>query len=92
VPPRAQSRTRCEPLVARHRRLTGPPHAAPFYRDFGSLVSLGDYDTMGQLMGFVAARNSASRAGSRSSSTSRSTAAHLGAARFWRMALDTLAR
>lgn len=55
VPPRAQSaHQQSNHLVGTlARRLAG--HAArPFrYRDFGSLVSLGNYETVGTLMGFA---------------------------------------
>ncbi len=34
------------------RRLDGKPLKPFEYRDFGSLVSLGDYSTVGNLMGF----------------------------------------
>ena len=37
------------------RRLSRP--LQPFvYRDFGSLVSLGEYSTVGSLMGFIAGK------------------------------------
>jgi NADH dehydrogenase len=38
------------------RRLDGLPPEPFVYRDFGSLVSLGKYSTVGSLMGFVAGR------------------------------------
>jgi NADH dehydrogenase len=38
------------------RRLAGEPLAPYFYRDFGSLVSLGQYSTVGSLMGYLAGR------------------------------------
>lgn len=39
------------------RRMRGEP-VRPFkYRDFGSLVSLGDYSTVGSLMGFVSGKS-----------------------------------
>lgn len=53
VPPRAQAAHQQATLLASNlsRRLAGKP-AKPFiYRDFGSLVSLGNYSTVGTLMG-----------------------------------------
>jgi len=53
VPPRAQAAHQQATLLASTmcRRLAGKP-ALPFiYRDFGSLVSLGNYSTVGSLMG-----------------------------------------
>jgi NADH dehydrogenase len=38
------------------RRLDGKPLEPFKYRDFGSLVSLGEYSTVGNLMGFVRGR------------------------------------
>jgi NADH dehydrogenase len=40
------------------RRLKGETQLAPFkYRDFGSLVSLGNYTTVGNLMGFISGKS-----------------------------------
>ena len=39
------------------RRLRGEPLVPYTYRDFGSLVSLGDYSTVGNLMGFLMGRS-----------------------------------
>jgi NADH dehydrogenase len=39
------------------RRLDGRPPAPFRYRDFGSLVSLGEYSTIGSLMGFLSGRS-----------------------------------
>ena len=53
VPPRAQAAHQQATLLTStlRRRLEGKP-ARPFvYRDFGSLVSLGEYSTVGSLMG-----------------------------------------
>lgn len=53
VPPRAQAAHQQATLLTStlRRRLAGKP-ARPFvYRDFGSLVSLGEYSTVGSLMG-----------------------------------------
>ena len=39
------------------RRLRGEPLRPYVYRDFGSLVSLGKYSTVGNLMGFLVGRS-----------------------------------
>ena len=39
------------------RRLRGEPLRPYIYRDFGSLVSLGRYSTVGNLMGFLIGRS-----------------------------------
>ncbi|HXF67502.1 MAG TPA: NAD(P)/FAD-dependent oxidoreductase [Burkholderiales bacterium] len=53
VPPRAQAAHQQAAHLARMipRRLAGRPLAPWRYRDFGSLVSLGKYSTVGNLMG-----------------------------------------
>lgn len=53
VPPRAQAAHQQASLLAKSlaRRLAGQPPLAFHYRDFGSLVSLGEYSTVGNLMG-----------------------------------------
>jgi len=53
VPPRAQAAHQQAMHLARmmKRRLDGKPLTAYRYRDFGSLVSLGEYSTVGSLMG-----------------------------------------
>ena len=53
VPPRAQAAHQQATLLAStlRRRLAGKPARAFVYRDFGSLVSLGEYSTVGSLMG-----------------------------------------
>jgi NADH dehydrogenase len=38
------------------RRMAGQPLEPFKYRDFGSLISLGHYSTIGSLMGFVSGR------------------------------------
>jgi len=95
VPPRAQSaHQQASHLVGNlKRRLAGAPLKPFTYRDFGSLVSLGAFESVGTLMGFV----------SRGSVRVEGIVAklfyislykmHLWALHgFWRMALDTLAR
>jgi NADH dehydrogenase len=39
------------------RRLRGQPLQPYAYKDFGSLVSLGEYSTVGNMMGFLAGRS-----------------------------------
>ncbi|VTU13118.1 NADH dehydrogenase [Variovorax sp. SRS16] len=53
VPPRAQAAHQQASHVAAQirRRLAGKPLKAYRYRDFGSLVSLGEYSTVGNMMG-----------------------------------------
>ena len=53
VPPRAQAAHQQASHMARQalRRIAGEPLVAWHYRDFGSLVSLGEYTTVGNLMG-----------------------------------------
>ena len=53
VPPRAQAAHQQSALLvdSLRRRLRGEPIKAYRYRDFGSLVSLGEYSTVGNLMG-----------------------------------------
>jgi NADH dehydrogenase len=55
VPPRAQAAHQQASHLVRQiqRRLEGKPLQPFRYRDFGSLVSLGEYSTVGNLMGFV---------------------------------------
>ncbi len=95
VPPRAQSaHQQASHLVGNLKRRLAGSSLRPFvYRDFGSLVSLGAFESVGTLMGFV----------SRGSVRVEGIVAklfyislykmHLWALHgFWRMALDTLAR
>ena len=59
VPPRAQAaHQQASHLVTQlRRRLRGQPLQPWRYRDFGSLVSLGDYSTVGNLMGNLVGGN-----------------------------------
>jgi len=59
VPPRAQAaHQQASHMVATLRRRLRGLAPEPFrYRDFGSLVSLGRYSTVGSLMGFLAGRS-----------------------------------
>jgi NADH dehydrogenase len=53
VPPRAQAAHQQASLLVKtlSRRVAGQPPLTFHYRDFGSLVSLGEYSTVGNLMG-----------------------------------------
>jgi NADH dehydrogenase len=55
IPPRAQSAHQQASLLAKSlpRRVEGKPLLPFRYRDFGSLVSLGAYSTVGSLMGAI---------------------------------------
>jgi NADH dehydrogenase len=75
------------------RRLEGKPLAAWRYRDFGSLVSLGEYSTVGNLMGaltggslFIQGRFA------RLMYLSLYKMHELALHGFWKVGLDTLAR
>jgi NADH dehydrogenase len=60
VPPRAQAAHQESTHLVRQlqRRINGETKLTPFkYRDFGSLVSLGNYSTVGNLMGFVSGKS-----------------------------------
>ena len=59
VPPRAQAAHQmASHMVGQiNRRLDGQPLKPFLYRDFGSLVSLGRYSTVGNLMGFAVGRS-----------------------------------
>jgi NADH dehydrogenase len=59
VPPRAQAahQQASHMLGQLRRRLAGEPLMPFVYRDFGSLVSLGKYSTVGSLMGFLVGKN-----------------------------------
>ncbi len=59
VPPRAQAahQEASHLFVELQRRLKGEPLRPFRYRDFGSLVSLGEYSTVGSLMGFIVGKS-----------------------------------
>lgn len=58
IPPRAQAaHQQASHLVRQIRRRLGGQTLEPFkYQDFGSLISLGHYSTVGSLMGFITGR------------------------------------
>ncbi len=59
IPPRAQAahQEAAHLYTELQRRLKGEPLRPFRYRDFGSLVSLGHYSTVGSLMGFIVGRS-----------------------------------
>lgn len=95
VPPRAQAAAQQSTHLARQlvRRLAGKQLEPFHYRDFGSLVSLGRYSTVGNLMGFVRGRGLMIE-GAFASFMYRSLYKMHQVALFgaWRVLLDTIAR
>jgi NADH dehydrogenase len=95
VPPRAQSaHQEANHLVKTfERRLAGLAPLPYTYRDFGSLISLSDYDTVGQLMGFISSEKFRVEGWIAKFFYVSLYRQHIWALHgFWRMALDTLAR
>jgi NADH dehydrogenase len=95
VPPRAQAaHQEASHLVKQVRALLWGDPLKPFkYRDFGSLVSLGHYSTVGSLMGFVTGRKMiiegfAAKLMYRSLYKMHETAIH----GYWKVTLDTISR
>jgi NADH:ubiquinone reductase (H+-translocating) len=75
------------------RRLDGRPLRSWSYRDFGSLVSLGEYSTVGTLMGFISGKSMRVEGLLARIMYVSLYKLHLLALHgFYRMALDTLAR
>ena len=95
VPPRAQAAHQQSSHLVRTaaRRLQGLAPEPYRYRDFGSLVSLGNYDTVGQLMGFLSSSKFRVEGWVAKFFYVSLYRQHIWALfGFWRMALDTLAR
>lgn len=95
VPPRAQSAHQQSSLLVKTitRRLAGKAPQEYRYRDFGSLVSLGDYDTVGQIMGFISSEKFRVEGWVAKFVYVSLYRQHIWALHgFWRMALDTAAR
>jgi NADH dehydrogenase len=95
VPPRAQAAHQQASHLVRvaKGRLAGRQPTAFRYRDFGSLISLGRYDTVGQLMGFIANEKFRVEGWLAKLFYVSLYRQHIWALHgFWRMALDTLAR
>jgi NADH:ubiquinone reductase (H+-translocating) len=95
LPPRAQTAHQEASHMVRtvKRRLAGEAPRPFRYRDFGSLVSLGGYDTVGQLMGFISSEKFRVEGWLAKLFYLSLYRQHVWAlSGFWRMALDTLAR
>lgn len=95
IPPRAQAaHQEASHLVKQmQRRLAGEPLKPFKYRDFGSLVSLGHYSTVGSLMGFVTGRKMiiegfVAKLMYRSLYKMHETALH----GYWKVTLDSISR
>jgi NADH dehydrogenase len=95
VPPRAQSAHQMSEHLLKTiaRRLEARAPKAFHYRDFGSLVSLGSYQSVGTLMGFVTGGTLRLEGLLAKLFYISLYRLHVWALHgFWRMALDTLAR
>jgi NADH dehydrogenase len=95
VPPRAQAAHQQASHLARQipRLLAGKPLAPYRYRDFGSLVSLGEYSTVGNMMGALVGGSLVIEGYfARLMYVSLYKMHELALHGFWKVALDTLAR
>ncbi|HEX6138809.1 MAG TPA: NAD(P)/FAD-dependent oxidoreductase [Casimicrobiaceae bacterium] len=95
VPPRAQAAHQQASHMARQirHRLRGEPLSPWRYRDFGSLVSLGEFSTVGNLMGTLTGGNLWLEGWfARMMYLSLYKMHELALHGFWKMALDTAAR
>lgn len=95
VPPRAQAAHQESNHLAKTivGRLSGKQPAAFHYHDFGSLVSLGNYQSVGTLMGFITGGTLRLEGLLAKLFYISLYRLHVWALHgFWRMALDTLAR
>jgi NADH:ubiquinone reductase (H+-translocating) len=95
VPPRAQAAHQQASHMVKQirRRLSGKPLLPWRYRDFGSLVSLGEYSTVGNLMGSLTGGNIWLEGWfARMMYLSLYKMHELALHGFWKTALDTLAR
>jgi NADH dehydrogenase len=95
VPPRAQAAHQQASLMVKQirSRLRGKPLTPWRYRDFGSLVSLGEYSTVGNLMGSLTGGNLWLEGWfARMMYLSLYKMHELALHGFWKMALDTAAR
>ena len=95
LPPRAQTAHQQSSHLAGTfaGRLAGAAPRPFHYRDFGSLVSLGGYDTVGQLMGFISSEKFRVEGWLAKFFYVSLYRQHIWALYgFWRMALDTLAQ
>jgi NADH dehydrogenase len=90
VPPRAQAAHQEASHLVRTFEAAPRPYR---YRDFGSLVSLGRYDTVGQLMGFISSEKFRVEGWIAKFFYISLYRQHIWALHgFWRMALDTVSR
>jgi NADH dehydrogenase len=99
VPPRAQAAHQMASHMLRQidLRLAGQPLQPFRYKDFGSLVSLGKYSTVGSLMGFLVGRSMFiegmfARLMYRSLYKMHEAALHGGPTVFWRTVVSTVAQ
>ncbi len=95
VPPRAQAAHQQAALLVKNiiRRVRGQPLSPFQYRDFGSLVSLGEYSTVGNLMGGLTGGSIMVEGHFARLMYISLYKMHLLALHgFWRVVLDTLAR
>ena len=95
VPPRAQSAHQMSSHLVKtfKRRLRGLGPTPYDYRDFGSLVSLGNYQSVGTLMGFITGGTLRIEGLLAKMFYISLYRLHIWALHgFWRMALDTIAR
>src|SRR5262249_41250101 len=94
VPPRAQSAHQQASHMVKQieHRLAGRPLTPWRYRDFGSLVSLGQYSTVGNLMGSLSGNLWLEGYFARMMYLSRYKMHELALHGFWKVALDTAAR
>jgi NADH dehydrogenase len=95
VPPRAQAAHQQSSHLVRElaRQLQGKPLRPFHYRDFGSLVSLGEYTTVGNLMGnFVGGNMWVEGLFARWMYVSLYKLHQMALHGFWKMALNTVAR
>ena len=97
VPPRAQAaHQQASHMIEQVENILAGRSLTPFvYRDFGSLVSLGEYSTVGSLMGFVVGKSMFieglfARLMYRSLYKMHQTALHGGAPTLWRTAVGLL--
>jgi len=99
IPPRAQAAHQMASHMLRqiNLRLDGKPLEPFRYRDFGSLVSLGKYSTVGSLMGFLVGRSMFieglfARIMYRSLYKMHEAALHGGPSVFWRTVVSTISQ
>ena len=99
IPPRAQAAHQMASHMVKqiNLRLAGQPVVPYTYKDFGSLVSLGKYSTVGSLMGFIVGRSMFiegmfARLMYRSLYKMHEAALHGGSSVFWRTVVSTISQ